>query len=75
VIQQLITGGFFAAVIVIAFQMIELAGSQVSTNMRIPMKLVYGIFPVAFSILVFQIIVFLLNLRSAQTPEDGKEEQ
>ncbi|MDN5351144.1 MAG: hypothetical protein PWQ12_60 [Clostridiales bacterium] len=68
IIQQLITGTFFTWVIFIAFDMIRLAGTQVSTNMRIPMRFVYGIFPIAFSILVFQVVVFIIN--SLMTKED-----
>lgn len=60
-LQQVITIIFFGASIFIGLNMMELAGTQVSTNMRVPMKLVYSIFPVAFSILVFQTFVFLLN--------------
>ncbi|MGE5677777.1 MAG: TRAP transporter small permease [Pseudomonadota bacterium] len=59
--QQIITGIFFGIAVKISFDMIKLAGTQVSTNMRIPMAAVYGIFPVAFSILVFQVIVFVAN--------------
>lgn len=61
IFQQLITATFFGIAILIALDMISLAGTQVSTNMRIPMKIVYGIFPVAFSILLFQVLVFILN--------------
>lgn len=61
ILQQTITAVFFAVVIFIAFDMIKLAGSQVSTNLRLPMRMVYGIFPVAFSVLVFQVVVFILN--------------
>ena len=61
IFQQLITAIFFGATMKISFDMIKLAGTQVSTNMRIPMVYVYGMFPVAFSILVFQVIVFILN--------------
>lgn len=61
ILQQLITATFFGIAILIALDMISLAGTQVSTNMRIPMKIVYGIFPVAFSILLFQVLVFILN--------------
>lgn len=60
-IQQLLTVIFFGAAIFIGFNMMDLAGTQLSTNMRIPMKLVYGIFPVAYIILVFQTIVYILN--------------
>lgn len=59
--QQLITAIFFAIVIKISLNMIDLAGTQVSTNLRVPMGIVYGIFPIAFSILVFQVIVYILN--------------
>ena len=61
ILQQLLTAAFFGFAIFIAVDMMNLAGSQVSTNMRIPMKIVYGIFPVAFSILVFQTFVFIMN--------------
>ncbi len=61
IIQQILTIIFFGAAIFIAFDMIKLAGTQVSTNMRIPMAMVYGVFPIAFIILVFQVIVFILN--------------
>lgn len=61
ILQQTISAIFFVAVIKISFDMIKFAGTQVSTNLRIPMAMVYGIFPVAFTILVFQVIVFILN--------------
>lgn len=65
VFQQLVTAVFFAAMIGISFMMIELAGSQVSTNMDLPMALVYGIFPVAFALLVFQSAVSIaMDIRS-----------
>ncbi len=60
-IQQLLTIIFFGAAIFIGLDMLELAGTQLSTNMRIPMKLVYSIFPISFTILVFQTLVFILN--------------
>jgi len=62
VFQQLLTATFFGITIFIGFNMMALAGTQVSTNMRIPMAVVYGIFPVAFTILVFQTLVFILNV-------------
>jgi TRAP-type C4-dicarboxylate transport system permease small subunit len=61
VMQQLFTGAFFSAAFYFSLKMIELAGSQVSSNMRIPMRNIYSIFTVAFSILVFQVIVHILN--------------
>ena len=61
ILQQLLTATFFGFAIFIAADMMTLAGTQVSTNMRIPMKIVYGIFPIAFSILVFQVFVFIMN--------------
>lgn len=69
-IQQILTIFFFGSAIFIGFDMMKLAGTQLSTNMRIPMKLVYGIFPVAFTILVFQTLVYILN----NIFELGKEE-
>lgn len=60
-VQQILTLAFFGAVIFIGFNMVELAGTQVSTNMRIPMKYVYSIFPLAFSVLAFQTTVYVLN--------------
>ena len=61
ILQQLLTMVFAGFVVVYSFQMIKIAGTQVSTNMRIPMKFVYAIFPIAFSLMVFNVIVFLLN--------------
>ena len=61
IMQQIITAIFFVAAINISFDMIALADTQVSTNLRVPMKFVYGIFPVAYSILVFNVAVFILN--------------
>ena len=61
IIQHILTTVFFTAAIKISFDMIKLAGTQVSTNMRIPMTYVYGIFTVAFTILVFQAIVLIMN--------------
>lgn len=60
-LQQVLTIVFFGAAIFYGFDMMKLAGTQVSTNLRIPMKIVYGIFPAAFIILVFQTIVYILN--------------
>lgn len=70
IFQQIITAIFFGAAMKISFDMIKLAGTQVSTNMRIPMAYVYGMFPVAFSILVFQVIVFILNSIFVEKEED-----
>lgn len=60
-LQQILTILFFGAAIFIGFNMMKLAGSQVSTNLRLPMKYIYGVFPVAFIILVFQTTVYILN--------------
>lgn len=60
-LQQVLTIIFFGVAIFYGFDMMKLASTQVSTNLRIPMKIVYGIFPAAFIILVFQTIVYILN--------------
>lgn len=60
-LQQVLTIVFFGTAIFYGFDMMKLAGTQVSTNLRIPMKIIYGIFPTAFSILVFQTFVYILN--------------
>ena len=60
-LQQVLTIVFFGAAIFYGFDMMKLAGTQVSTNLRVPMKIIYGIFPTAFIIMVFQIIVYILN--------------
>jgi TRAP-type C4-dicarboxylate transport system permease small subunit len=62
IFQQLLSLTFFGVVVKISLDMISLAGTQVSTNMRVPMAYVYSIFTVAFAISVFQVIVFILNL-------------
>lgn len=61
ILQNVLSIAFYGLAIFFSFQFIQIAGTQVSTNMRIPMKFIYGMFPVAFSILVFQLIVFILN--------------
>ena len=61
IIQQIISVVFYVLTIFFSFQFMKIAGTQVSTNMRLPMRMVYGLFLVAFSILVFQLIVFILN--------------
>lgn len=68
--QQLITGAFFLVAIKISFDMIGITGAQVSTNMRVPMMYVYGMFPVAFTILVFNVVVFILNTLREPPPTD-----
>lgn len=70
IVQQVITGLFFLVAIKIAFDMIAITGDQVSTNMRVPMKYVYGMFPVAFTVLVFNVIVFILNTWRAPPPTE-----
>ena len=61
VLQQTLMGIFFGAAIFIGFTMIRIAGTQISTNMRMPMRYVFTIFPIAYSILLFQLVVFTLN--------------
>lgn len=62
IFQQLATIIFFGIAIVIGFNMMKLAGTQVSTNLRIPMKYVYALFPLSYVILVYQSVVYVLNL-------------
>ena len=69
--QQVITGLFFLVAIKISFDMIGIIGGQVSTNMRVPMKYVYSMFPVAFTILVFNVIVFILNTWREPPPDEN----
>ena len=64
--QQIVTGTFFAIAIKLGLDFMANASTQVSTNMRIPMMYVYMMFPIAFSILVFNVIVFILNTISAE---------
>ncbi len=61
VFQQILTLVFFTAMFFIAFKFIKLAGTQVSTNMRIPKRWVYWIFPPAFALTVFQTVVVILS--------------
>ncbi|MFV0452514.1 MAG: TRAP transporter small permease [Propioniciclava sp.] len=75
--QQLITAAFFVVAIMISFDFIALAGSQVSTNMRIPMQWVYAIFPLAYTVLVFNVVVFIVNTitgHAAATPGTASDE-
>lgn len=59
-VQNLLTIIFFGISIFLGFQFMNHAGTQISTNMRLPMKMVYGIFPITFIILVFNAIMFIL---------------
>lgn len=68
--QQVITALFFLVAIKISFDMIAIIGGQVSTNMRVPMKYVYAMFPIAFAILVFNVIVFIINTWRAPPPDE-----
>jgi len=61
VVQQLFSLGFFLAMFFIAFDFIEISGSQVTTNMRIPKRYVYAIFPPAFGIFIFQTAVGIVD--------------
>nr|NLI50685.1 TRAP transporter small permease [Propionibacterium sp.] len=72
--QQLLTAAFFLIATKIAFDVILLTGTQLSTNMRIPMRFVYGMFPVAYTILVFNVVVFILNKIREVPVEDVREE-
>ena len=61
VLQQILSLVFFTAMFFIAFDFIKLAGTQVSTNMRIPKRWVYWIFPPAFAVAIYQTIVGILG--------------
>lgn len=61
VIQQVLSLGFFLAMFFIAFDFIEISGSQVTTNMRIPKRYVYAIFPPAFGVFIFQTAVGIVD--------------
>jgi len=73
VVQQLISLVFFLAMFFIAFKFIKLAGSQVSTNMRIRKAYVYMIFPPAFGVFVFQTFVGILkNIKEIQAMPEAR---
>ncbi|NLY08787.1 MAG: TRAP transporter small permease [Tissierellia bacterium] len=59
-VQNLLTITFFGIAIFLGLQFMNLAGTQISTNMRLPMKMVYSIFPISFVVLVFNAIMFIL---------------
>lgn len=61
VVQQVISLVIFAAMFVISFRLIELAGNQLTTNMRIPKRWVYWIYPPAFGAFVFQTFIGILK--------------
>lgn len=61
VFQQVLSLVFFLAMFLIAFKFIKLAGTQVSTNMRVRKAYVYMIFPIAFGLFVFQTAVGILK--------------
>ena len=73
VFQQLLSLVFFVAMFFIAFKFIKLAGTQVSTNMRIPKRWVYWIFPPAFGVFIFQTLVGILKgAQEAKTAQEAK---
>jgi len=73
VFQQLLSLIFFVAMFFIAFKFIKLAGTQVSTNMRIPKRWVYWIFPPAFGVFIFQTFVGILKgVREAKSVQEAK---
>ncbi len=59
-VQNILSIVFYGIAIFLGLQFMELAGTQISTNMRLPMKMIYLIFPVSFVILVFNAIMFIL---------------
>lgn len=59
-LQNILTIIFYGVSIVLGLQFMNLAGTQISTNMRIPMKMVYSVFPIAYVVLVFNAIMFIL---------------
>lgn len=73
VVQQVISFIIFAAMFVISFRLIKLAGRQLTTNMRIPKRWVYWIFPPAFGAFVFQTFVGILQgIRDARATREVK---
>lgn len=73
--QQVVTGAFFAIAVKLGVDFVINAGSQVSTNMRIPMAWVYMMFPIAYTILGFNVIVFILNtLTTTETLDEDPDE-
>jgi len=73
VAQQVISLVIFAAMFVISFRLIELAGDQLTTNMRIPKRWVYWIYPPAFAAFIFQTFVGILqSINEAKTTREVK---
>jgi TRAP-type C4-dicarboxylate transport system permease small subunit len=61
IVQQLISLVIFTIMFIISFRLIKLAGSQLTTNMRLPKRWVYWIYPPAFSVFVFQTFIGILQ--------------
>ncbi|MDR1852054.1 MAG: TRAP transporter small permease [Propionibacteriaceae bacterium] len=59
--QQLITLVFFIVMVKVSVDYVMAAGTQITPNLRIPKAWVYSIFPVAFVVLVFNVIVWILK--------------
>ncbi len=60
---------------VISFRLIKLAGRQLTTNMPIPKRWVYWIFPPAFGAFVFQTFVGILQgIRDARATREVKDD-
>jgi len=74
VVQQVISLVIFAVMFFISFRLIELAGGQLTTNMRIPKRWVYWIYPPAFGMFVFQTFIGILeSIQGARATKEVKE--
>ncbi len=73
VVQQVISLVIFAVMFFISFRLIELAGGQLTTNMRIPKRWVYWIYPPAFGMFVFQTFIGILeSIQEARATKEVK---
>lgn len=54
--QRLLMIAYLSVMVHVSLQMVEIGRLQTSPNMDIPMNIVYGIFPVSFSLMVVQLV-------------------
>lgn len=61
--QRLLMIAYLSVMIHVSLQMVEIGRLQTSPNMDIPMNVVYGIFPVSFTLMVAQLV--FISIRDA----------
>lgn len=71
--QRLLMIAYLSVMVYVSLQMVEIGRLQTSPNMDIPMNIVYGIFPVSFTLMVVQLAFIsvrdMLGSRGGDRPQ------